>query len=65
MRNLLIIIFSFFAFTSVEAQKLKQVLADGDKAMNNNNYFEAAIYYNQAILLDSTDINIQYKYYKI
>jgi hypothetical protein len=62
MRNLLIIIFSFFAFTSVEAQKLKQVLADGDKAMNNNNYFEAAIYYNQAILLDSTDINIQYKY---
>ena len=62
MRNLLIIIFSFFAFTSVEAQKLKQVLADGDTAMNNNNYFEAAIYYNQAILLDSTDINIQYKY---
>ena len=58
----LITVFCLFSLTSVNAQKLKQVLTDGDKAMKENNYFSAAIYYNQAILLDSADINIQYKY---
>ena len=51
-----------FLTTSVHAQKLKQVIADGDKAFADNNFFSASLYYNQAILQDSTDIAIQYKY---
>ncbi len=50
------------ASPSLHAQKLKQVLADGDKAFADNDFFGAAIYYNQAILQDSTDITIQYRY---
>lgn len=46
----------------LQAQKLKQLLADGDKAFANNDFFAASIYYNQAINQDSSDISIQYKY---
>jgi tetratricopeptide (TPR) repeat protein len=53
--------FLFFV-TSLHAQKLKQLIADGDKAFADNNFFSAALYYNQAILQDSTDIVMQYKY---
>ena len=57
------ILFSFLLFAStVNAQKLKQLIADGDKAMADNDYFAAAIYYNQAILQDSSDMAVQYKY---
>lgn len=45
-----------------QAQKLKQLLSDGDKAFADQDYFGAAIYYNQAILQDSSDISIQYRY---
>ena len=59
----LVFIFCFlFSFSTAHAQKLKQVIADGDKAFADNNFFSAALYYNQAILQDSTDIAIQYKY---
>lgn len=44
------------------AQKLKTLLADGDKAFADNDFFSAAIYYNKALLQDSSDIAIQYKY---
>lgn len=44
------------------AQSLKKLLADGDKAFADNDFFAAAIYYNKAILQDSSDITIQYKY---
>src|ERR1043165_7618203 len=44
------------------AQKLKTLLADGDKAFAENDFFSAAGYYNQAILQDSSDMAIQYKY---
>lgn len=47
---------------NLKAQKLKTLLADGDKAFADNNFFSAALYYNKAILQDSADINIQYKY---
>jgi len=47
---------------SSQAQKYKQLIADGDKAFSENNFFSAAIYYNQAILQDSSDIALQYKY---
>lgn len=65
------IIFSFIIillspisyFTSdLQAQKLKTLIENGDKAFADNDFFGAAIYYNQAILQDSSDISIQYKY---
>jgi len=51
-----------FLGSSLSAQNLKKLLADGDKAIADNDYFGAAIYYNKAILQDSSDITIQYKY---
>ena len=57
----LIFHFSFFISVS-QAQNLKILVQDGDKAFADNNFFGAAIYYNRAILQDSTDIAIQYKY---
>ena len=44
------------------AQKLKTLIENGDKAYADNDFFGAAIYYNQAILQDSADIALQYKY---
>lgn len=44
------------------SQKTKALLADGDKAFADKDYFSAAGYYNRAILQDSSDIVIQYKY---
>ncbi|HEX8515090.1 MAG TPA: hypothetical protein VF868_02745 [Bacteroidia bacterium] len=46
----------------LQAQKLKQLIEDGDKAFADNDFFSAAIYYNQAINQDSSDMAIQYKY---
>ena len=59
--TVLTIFFLFFS-NGVSAQKLKQLLEDGDKAFAENDFFSAAIYYNKAILQDSSDISIQYKY---
>jgi len=62
-KNILFFLLFFLIFSaSLPAQKLKTLLADGDKAFADNNFFSAAIYYNQAILQDSTDITIQYRY---
>jgi hypothetical protein len=47
---------------TVQAQKLKTLIADGDKAFADNDFFSASIYYNKALLQDSTDAEIQYKY---
>ncbi|MDQ3046080.1 MAG: hypothetical protein M3R27_00930 [Bacteroidota bacterium] len=52
----------FFFASNLQAQKLKTLLADGDKAFADNDFFAASIYYNKAILQDSTDMAIQYKY---
>ena len=51
----------FFSF-SLFGQKTKALLADGDKAFAENDFFSAAAYYNRAILQDSSDIVVQYKY---
>lgn len=51
----------FFSF-SLFGQKTKALLADGDKAFAENDFFSAAAYYNRAILQDSSDIIVQYKY---
>lgn len=53
----------FLLFTSpIFSQKTKTLLADGDKAFADKDYFSAAGYYNKAILQDSSDIVVQYKY---
>lgn len=55
--------FLFFLISSqLEAQKLKTLLVDGDKAFADNDFFGASIYYNKALIQDSSDIVIQYKY---
>jgi len=61
--------FLFFLISNISyltsfsfAQKTKQLLEDGDKSFANNDFFSAAGYYNQAILQDSSDISLQYKY---
>jgi len=46
----------------VFGQKTKDLIESGDKAMSDNDYFGAAIYFNKAINQDSSDIVIQYKY---
>lgn len=43
-------------------QRFKQLIEDGDKAFADNDFFGAAIYYNKAILQDSSDVSLQYKY---
>ncbi len=46
----------------VFGQKTKDLIESGDKALSDNDYFGAAIYFNKAINQDSSDIVIQYKY---
>ena len=58
---LLFLNFSVF-IAPLQAQKLKTLIADGDKAFEDRDFFGASIYYNKAILQDSTDGAIQYKY---
>jgi hypothetical protein len=62
-------VFIFFVLLNITflpsflyAQKTKTLVESGDKAFADNNFFSAAIYYDQAILQDSSDIAIQYKY---
>lgn len=61
---LLLILFTSISFipSSLFAQKTKALLESGDKAMKENDFFGAAIYYNRAILQDSSDIDVEYKY---
>lgn len=66
-KRLQYITFVFFTFflidvAQLQAQRLKTLLADGDKAFADHDFFGAAIYYNKALLQDSSDIVIQYKY---
>ncbi len=46
----------------LHAQKLKKLIADGDKAFADNDFFGASLYYDKALMQDSSDITIQYKY---
>jgi len=62
-RSFLFLLFCFLCLSSsLSAQNLKKLIADGDKAFADNDFFAAAIYYNKALLQDSSDISIQYKY---
>lgn len=62
--SFMIILISHISFltSSLHAQKFKTLIENGDKAFADNDFFGAAIYYNQAILQDSSDIALQYKY---
>jgi hypothetical protein len=51
-----------FTTTQLKAQRVKTLIAKGDTAYAKNDYLEAAFYYNQAVLKDSSQINLQYKY---
>lgn len=62
LRVTFIIGFSFLFSFSLSAQKTKTLLSDGDKAFAENDFFSAAGYYNRAILQDSSDIVVQYKF---
>ena len=58
----IILLHLFLPITTLQAQKLKTLIADGDKAFSENDFFSASIYYNKAILRDSITPAIQYKY---
>ena len=62
--RILFILTSCFLFLAspIFSQKTKMLLADGDKAFAEKDFFSAAGYYNKAILQDSSDIVVQYKY---
>jgi hypothetical protein len=55
-------ILPFLGSVQLQAQKLKTLLADGDQAFADNDFFSASLYYNKALLQDSSDMVIQYKY---
>jgi len=54
----------FFIFSGqlIAQKKYKQLIEDGDREFADKNYFSASIYYNNALLIDSSDIELQYKY---
>lgn len=54
----LLLLLTSFSFS----QKTKQLIEDGDKAFAENDFFSASIYYNKAILQDSSEASLQYKY---
>jgi tetratricopeptide (TPR) repeat protein len=59
---LLAAFFTLITIVETKAQRLTLIVESGDAAFANNNFYGAAVFYNQAILKDSTDINLQYKY---
>lgn len=62
----IIILLTFISVVSFVSgsygQKLKTLVKKGDQAFAGNDYFGASIYYNKAILKDSSDMALQYKY---
>jgi hypothetical protein len=60
---LVVVILLFFLFPgNLQAQKQKTLIADGDKAFAENDFFGASLYYDKALMQDSSDIVLQYKY---
>ena len=55
-------LFFILQITSINAQSLKVLLKQGEEAMNDKDYFSAAQIYNRIILMDSANIDFQYKY---
>ncbi|MBS1635139.1 MAG: hypothetical protein JST26_04385 [Bacteroidetes bacterium] len=61
MRSLLIIL-SILVSSSLFSQSIKQFMKQGEAAMAEKDYSSAAQVYNQVILIDSSDIEHQYKF---
>jgi hypothetical protein len=62
IRKIYFFIFLFSVGFSVSSQSLKSLLKSGEAAMADKDYYSASQYYNRAILIDSTDLEIQWKY---
>src|SRR4051812_19164836 len=62
LRQFCCLAFCLLYIGSAFAQKTKTLVESGDKAFAENDFFSAAGYYNRAIMQDSSDIAIQYKY---
>jgi len=60
----LLVVFALFLFftNSTFSQSLKTLIKQGDEAMADNDYFSAAQIYNRIILIDSSNVDYQYKY---
>ncbi|MFL5754212.1 MAG: tetratricopeptide repeat protein [Bacteroidia bacterium] len=54
--------FLLFISFSASSQTLKTLLRQGEEAMKEKDYFNAAQIYNQIILVDSSQMDYQYKY---
>ncbi len=48
--------------SALHSQNLKKLLKQADEAMNDKDYFSAAQFYNQIILIDSTNLQYLYNY---
>ncbi len=57
-----ILVFLFFFGTKIQSQNLKTFLKLAQESVAEKNYYAAAQYYNQVILIDSANIDFQYKY---
>lgn len=57
-----VVILCIVVFTNITAQNIKQLTKSAEMAMQEKDFFSAAQYYNQIILIDSTDIAHQYNY---
>lgn len=55
---IILVLTSFFSF----GQNLKKLLKQGQEAINDKNYFEAAQVYSRVILIDSTNLQYLYDY---
>jgi tetratricopeptide (TPR) repeat protein len=58
----LVALFIVITNIDVKAQRVKRLVKSGDVAFANNNFYGAAFLYKKAILKDSTDIHLHYKY---
>ncbi len=59
---ILILIICISNVVSLSAQNLKSLIKQGEQAMQEKDYFSAAQVYNEIILVDSSNMDFQYKY---
>ncbi|MBC7862660.1 MAG: hypothetical protein IAF38_06770 [Bacteroidia bacterium] len=55
-------VFSICFFFAGLSQSFKSFVKKGDESMAEKDYYSASQYYNQAILMDSTKMDVQWKY---
>lgn len=62
IRTLMSLFLFCFLMNVTHAQSLKSLLKQADEAMADKNYFSAAQIYNRIIIIDSVNMDYQYKY---